>query len=88
MPVFIRERLLNFAQSVVFTKNHRKQVFYGGFGTPDTIRTCDLQSRSFMTKSEEMPSYQDLAGFAPVLPQNIEFPATAENTGVAGILNF
>ncbi|MGN0980475.1 MAG: hypothetical protein ACI4PT_09115 [Candidatus Avoscillospira sp.] len=41
-----------------------------------------------MTKSEEMPSYQDLAGFAPVLPQNIEFPATAENTGAAGILNF
>ena len=66
----------------------KTNVFSGFSGTPDTIRTCDLQSRSFMTRSEEMQSYQGFAGFIPVLLENTELSGTVGNTGFAGIFRF
>ena len=33
------------------------------FGTPDTIRTCDLQSRSFQVHPDKMLCFQGVFGF-------------------------
>ena len=55
---------------------------WGGYfyGTPDTIRTCDLQSRSFQALTDKMLYFQRLYGFRRKHPIPLNFSETIENT--------
>ena len=48
---------------------------WGGYfyGTPDTIRTCDLQSRSFQAHPDKIPYFQQLYGFQRIASSFSEF---------------
>ena len=61
---------------------------WGGYfyGTPDTIRTCDLQSRSFQTLSDKMLYFQGLYGFRRDSPAFLNDCKAIENTGQTGFL--
>ena len=56
---------------------------WGGYfyGTPDTIRTCDLQSRSFQAHPDKMLCFQWLYGFYRQHLFFLNFLKTIENTG-------
>ena len=58
--------------------------FQGLFGTPDTIRTCDLQSRSLQTCSDKMLYFQGLYGFLRECSPFLNDCKTIENTGQTG----
>ena len=62
--------------------------FQGLFGTPDTIRTCDLQSRSFQAHPDKMLCFQGLYGFYRKHPVSLNFLKTIENTGKIGFFGF
>jgi hypothetical protein len=58
------------------------------FGTPDTIRTCDLQSRSFQAQPDKMLCFQGLCDFQRKYPVSLNFLKTIENTGQTGFFGF
>ena len=58
------------------------------FGTPDTIRTCDLQSRSFQASTDKMLYFQGLAGFHRGYCKLPNFRTSLENTGQTGFFGF
>ena len=60
--------------------------FHRIFGMPDTIRTCDLQSRSFQALTDKMLCFQGLYGFYRKHPVSLNFLKTIENTGQTGFL--
>ena len=62
--------------------------FQGLFGTPDTIRTCDLQSRSLQTCSDKMLYFQGLYGFLRECSPFLNDCKTIENTGQTGFFGF
>ena len=61
---------------------------WGGYfyGTPDTIRTCDLQSRSFQASTDKMLCFQGLYGFLRECSSFLNDCKTIENTGQTGFL--
>ena len=58
------------------------------FGTPDTIRTCDLQSRSFQAHPDKMLCFQGLCGFYRQHPVSLDFQKTIENTRKTSFFDF
>ena len=54
------------------------------FGTPDTIRTCDLQSRSFQVHPDKVLCFQGLYGFWRECSSFLNDCKTIENTGQIG----
>ena len=55
---------------------------------PNTIRMCDLQSRSFQIHPDKMLCFQDLCGFHRKHPVSLNFLKTIENTGQTGFFGF
>ena len=51
------------------------------FGTPDTIRTCDLQSRSFQAHPDKMLCFQGLYGFYRKHPVSLNFLKAMKTQG-------
>ena len=62
--------------------------FHGIFGTPDTIRTCDLQSRSFQASTDKMLYFQGLYGFCREHLVFLNFLKSTESTGKTGFFSF
>ena len=62
--------------------------FHRIFGTPDTIRTCDLQRRSFQAVTDKMLCFQGLYGFRRDSPSFLNDCKTIENTGQTGFWDF
>ena len=59
---------------------------WGGYfyGMPDTIRTCDLQSRSFQAVTDKMLRFQGVCGFRRDSPAFLNDCKAIENTGQTG----
>ena len=58
------------------------------FGTPDTIQTCDLQSRSFQASTDKMLGFQGMFSFRRKRPSFLNCCGTIENTGQTGFFGF
>ena len=58
------------------------------YGTPDTIRTCDLQSRSFQASTDKMLCFQGMFSFRRKRPSFLNCCGTIENTGQTGFFGF